>query len=70
MGTEPEYKSGSVPKGTYLSQNVGWVSVFCVTHQALRSNNNAFFNECLSAHLVGYATNCVANPPYIDYGTA
>jgi hypothetical protein len=29
---------GSDLNGTYLSQNVGWVSVFCVTHQSLRSN--------------------------------
>jgi len=31
-------KIGSYQNGTYLSRNVGWVSVFCVTRQALRSN--------------------------------
>src|SRR3990172_4422216 len=28
------------------------------------------FYECLAAHPVGYGTNGVPNPPYIDYGTA
>jgi len=31
---------------------------------------NTFFNECLAAHLVGYGTNHVPNPPYIDSVTA
>ncbi len=52
------------------SRNVGWVSVFCVTHQALRSNTTHLFNECLAAHPVGYGTNGVPDPPYIDSGTA
>jgi len=41
---------------------VGWVSAFCVTHQALRSNTTPFFNECLAAQLVGYGTNSVPPP--------
>jgi hypothetical protein len=32
--------------------------------------HNAFFNECLPAHPVGYGTNGVPNPPYIDCGAA
>ena len=28
------------------------------------------FNDCLPAHPVGYGTNGVPNPPYIDDGTA
>jgi hypothetical protein len=52
------------PNGTYLSRNVGWVSVFCVTYQALRSNTT-LFNVCLTARLVGYGTKCVPNPPLI-----
>lgn len=35
--------------------DVGWVSGFRVTHQALCSNTTHFFNECLTASLVGYA---------------
>jgi hypothetical protein len=32
--------------------------------------HNAFSNECLTARLVGYGTNGVPNPPYIDSVTA
>ena len=58
------------PNFSALSSNVGWVSVLCVTHQALRSNTMLFLNECLAAHLAGYGTNNVPNPPYIEHGTA
>jgi len=53
------------PNGTYLSQNVGWVSVFCVTRQVLHRNSNCFFNECLTARSVGYGAKNTPNPPYI-----
>ena len=61
---------GQVQNGTCLSSNVGWVSVFCVTHQVLRSNATRFFNVCLPAHPVGYGANDAPNPPYIDDETA
>jgi len=32
--------------------------------------HKAFFDECLPARPVDYGTNCVPNPPYIDYGAA
>src|SRR3990172_10773805 len=53
-----------------LSPTVGWVSVFCVTHQRCVATQYALVNECLAARLVGYGTNGVPNPPYIGYGTA
>jgi len=52
--------------GTDLSSNVGWVSVFCVTHhQALRSNTTRLFKVCLTASLAGYGANNAPNPPYV-----
>ena len=52
----------------YCSPNVGRVSVFCVTRQALCSNTRQSLAECLTAHPAGYGTNAVPNPPYIDRG--
>jgi hypothetical protein len=49
----------------WRNQNVGWVSVFCVTHQALRCDTMRFLNVCLTARLVGYGANDAPNPPYI-----
>jgi hypothetical protein len=57
-------------KQNHEFSNVGWVSVFCVTHQALRSNTTPLLIECLAAQPVGYSTNGVSYPPYIDDGTA
>jgi len=56
--------------GTYISRNVGWVSVFLRNPPGVAQQHNAFFSECLAAHPVGYGTNGVPNPLYIDDGTA
>ena len=56
--------------GTYLTRNVGWGSVFLHNPPCVAQQHNAFLNECLAAHLVGYGTNSVPNPPYIDSETA
>lgn len=62
----PEYNSCIKQNGTQLKLNVGWVSVFRVTHQALRSNTTRlFFKACLTAQLVGYGAENAPNPPYI-----
>jgi hypothetical protein len=37
---------------------------------SVAQQHKIFVNECLTAHLVGYGTNCVPNPLYIDYGIA
>jgi hypothetical protein len=37
---------------------------------SVAQQHNAFFNECLAAQLVGYGTNDVPHPPYIEHGTA
>jgi hypothetical protein len=49
----------SEPNGTYLNLDVEWVSIFCVTHQPLRSNTTALFNECLTA-LISFIWNAQA----------
>ena len=36
----------------------------------LRSNHNELFKECLTARPVGYGTNGVPYPPYVEQGTA
>ena len=43
-GVRPTFFRNLIPdtNGTYLSPKVGWVSVFCVTHQPLRSNTTHF----------------------------
>ncbi len=51
--------------GAESGSNVGWVSVVCVTHQALRSNTTHLVKVCLAAPLVGYGANSAPNPPYI-----
>ena len=56
--------------GTYLSRNAGWVSAFCVTHRALRSNTTSLLIVCLPAHPVDYGTHGMPHPPYIEGGTA
>ncbi len=69
-GLEPGQSKRDASNGTALSSNVGWVSVFCVTHQALRSNTTRLFKVCLTARLVGYGANNAPNPPYIGYESA
>jgi len=45
-------------------------SRFRETHQGVATQDNAFLNECLPAQPVGYGTNDVPNPPYMDQMTA
>ena len=58
-----QYK-GTEGNGTYLSLNVGWVKVFRVTHQALRSNTKTLLTMRLAARLMGYGANNAPNPSY------
>ena len=54
--------------GTYLSLNVGWVSVFCVTHQALHSNTTPFLMSAWR-HIgwVTAQTACLTHPCMIKF---
>ena len=49
--------------GTYLSRNAGWVSAFCVTHRAVRSNTT-YFLLCACRHIrwITAHTACLIHP--------
>ena len=57
---------GSDLNGAYFNRNVGWVSVFCVTHQALRSNTTHFLMSAYRhKRWVTAQTACLTHPTSI-----
>ena len=62
---EGENNTHYLPVGS-VSQNVGQVSVVCVTRQAYATT----LYRGQVAHTAGYGTKDVPNPPYMGYETA